>query len=1592
MQKVAACKTHLNKRHRRSLLSLLCAFTVLCSTILTFIPAVRAEAADPAAPELENLIIDRVYELTPLGEIPEGVTVNDIGFAPEITEYEGTAYSSVDEIKVYPFAESDTAEVKVNGSALSGDGYFPIDVSKPGDYEVKVEVTDNGSSAIYTVNVEKVDTDYRDRRAITKNETIMDALSVSTSFDGKEQLMEILGKNYNVVLPESGKADGSYVNTDESYWSVPGGRLPDASGTGEPVELFTVDLGDTYSVSRIRAAFGPSNLNLKQNRARISVSTDGENWETPVTKGNMNTGTQYHQNVTRYEFGVSYDARYIRFEVTNWQFGDQKDLRIYQFMIFYDAGEVPEKQDAPEGASVPHQHEERHQYLASGQATVVERGLTMSGWTPSSGYGRGIPTAEESEQFGYDGPLFYDPDFENPDYMLYNPDALWGIAKAPFGGNGMASAGDPTDFIPKSMKPYIGNAISFCFGDEGAYSTSEAQKFGEWFEWTREHYPGVILHANQYPGLWNRANLLEYFRIAEPDMITWDDYYGDASWAKPSSINLSNVNIQKNAARRLLNLNTWSLYRELAYGGIDGTGSKPILFGQYLDAFAFNHSQSNKNLIVNTSILSGAKWLNFFRLEYQFDRAYLWDEDGTPTRGLLEWGQIIDRVHAVDDQLTRLNNDWIMFKVGSIGDEANASSDGFRRGDFDDESSKARNLEYGLTDVDVTSLSEAHDGGTGDVVLGYFNTLPGLYESEIAEYFEGATAPKAFMVMNGLVAGQAERYNQFNIPAREAGSSDNTRQEITITVAPEFAAEHTLYMVDKDDVDENGSGRIKEVEISNGSFTVTLGGGEANLYFWDTDATASASSAGEGTYASFAFDSHSETYWQPAEASESYTLTDTFEPCTIDQVTILEKGNAVNAFRLEYLDENNSWQPFGEAGAEIGAAVTVTSGEPVTAQGIRLVITDSDAIPAVYEVKMQASPAADPDQEYTLQVNDNTLGDGLFRFSYDDLWSYREIETNAGKMSSSYPIENDGHFSNWNDAEATFKFYGTGVELRLRKDQAAHIEAAVFDADEKLISDWVTGTNSGSITFSNLGEKNAVYTLKIQKKDASQAGIDGAVVTYKGEIPSSVKEENSTGAAAVQEYVNQQTTDNGNANYFTYEPEVTSKTMGTNNNGFNQDADEATGWVEHVQDANYQNLGFTRTNSEGASYTLKFYGTGVQLYSGVTPMGETTEGQDYGALAFELDGAPVDPETLDVSGLGTNGKVSARMWTVDVPGAEENGEHTLKVTVTGGYSRIDYAVVNRYWEETRDVQGDYEVTVACGENGTAELQNDGRVPAGGNAAIQITPNTGYEISKILVDNVSVTIPDDGRLVLTDIQKNTNVQVTFQTASYSIVLNNSEGGVVIPGSFKAKEGETVTLKPDTYEGYEFGSISVTAEDGTAVATVWNEADGVYTFTMPASSVTVTSVFQSTEEPEEPEEPEKADTAELEALVAKLRAMDLTRYTEESAKALTDALAEAEELLGRDLTAEDQQQIDDMIAKLNTAKEQLVPVKDEPDNPGGSTGETPDNPSDVPTSGNNPSDKTDPSGVPSTGDSAPIMAVSLMLLLSGMGLVFMVKRKR
>jgi len=255
---------------KRRALSLLCVGAMFSGML----PLSLLAKAQGELPMLSNLILDKVYELEAANGYPQGADPNDTGFAPQVTEYTATAYLSVDSIQVYPFAQSDTAQVTVNGQELNAQGYVEMDVSELGTHDLEVEVTDGGDTNVYTLEINKVESDYRGRVPAVYDQDILQALSVQTEPGNADKLLDVLKKDYAVVLPESNLADGSYVTTDESYWSVPGSALPNSTGTTDAVTLFTVDLGDEYSVSRIRAAFGPSNLGLGNNKpVFLSVQT-----------------------------------------------------------------------------------------------------------------------------------------------------------------------------------------------------------------------------------------------------------------------------------------------------------------------------------------------------------------------------------------------------------------------------------------------------------------------------------------------------------------------------------------------------------------------------------------------------------------------------------------------------------------------------------------------------------------------------------------------------------------------------------------------------------------------------------------------------------------------------------------------------------------------------------------------------------------------------------------------------------------------------------------------------------------------------------------------------------------------------------------------------------------------------------------------------------------------------------------------------------------------------------------------------------------------------------------------------------------------
>ncbi len=85
-----------------------------------------------------------------------------------------------------------------------------------------------------------------------------------------------------------------------------------------------------------------------------------------------------------------------------------------------------------------------------------------------------------------------------------------------------------------------------------------------------------------------------------------------------------------------------------------------------------------------------------------------------------------------------------------------------------------------------------------------------------------------------------------------------------------------------------------------------------------------------------------------------------------------------------------------------------------------------------------------------------------------------------------------------------------------------------------------------------------------------------------------------------------------------------------------------------------------------------------------------------------------------------------------------------------------------------------------------------------------------------------------------------------SVSYSVTVETVTGGTVTSSAAEADSGDTVTLTVESSTSssaaYRISELSVTDASGAAVE-LTNNHDGTYTFTMPASNVTVTPAFES-----------------------------------------------------------------------------------------------------------------------------------------------------
>lgn len=456
--------------------------------------------------------------------------------------------------------------------------------------------------------------------------------------------------------------------------------------------------------------------------------------------------------------------------------------------------------------------------LSRASNTILSKGFQISTWMTTDDSGRAYLTAQDFTDHNLTNVTYYEDPLYNSTFHASATGALWGMSKAPYPANSSLGADPPSsDWFTSEQQANAANCVNVCFCDESAYSVNEANYAKNWFDNTHQYHSHVLCHFNQFVGQWSDADLDAFIETAHPDMLTFDNYIFDtdghqADWKIPS-FTIYNINLQ---------------HRDRALRGWDRTYTSPIIWGQYLLNFKPGHEQwvvegtytiteSQKYLVAMTSIALGAKWLSLFLTEKQSEVwSITFTDGGTRTSHFTQYAELFRQIKNLGPHLIRLHSTGYATEPGDhmVTGTPTENSPVYNR--------FSANSKYFLKTIAAENLGTNNDELPGDVIVGYFDPLPGY---DTTQFFT-CTAPKYFMIVNGLTHGNGLT------TANQHGALSETQQKITITFDMTGGDITKLRKVSRD------TGSVVPVTLTFVSGTdykleVTLGGGEGELYFWE---------------------------------------------------------------------------------------------------------------------------------------------------------------------------------------------------------------------------------------------------------------------------------------------------------------------------------------------------------------------------------------------------------------------------------------------------------------------------------------------------------------------------------------------------------------------------------------------------------------------------------------------------------------------------------------------------------------------------------------------------------------------------------------
>ena len=431
-------------------------------------------------------------------------------------------------------------------------------------------------------------------------------------------------------------------------------------------------------------------------------------------------------------------------------------------------------------------------------------------------------------------------------------------------------------------------------------------------------------------------------------------------------------------------------------------------------------------------------------------------------------------------------------------------------------------------------------------------------------------------------------------------------------------------------------------------------------------------------------------------------------------------------------------------------------------------------------------------------------------------WYVRELSTSSGSIGGGYNVKENTYFKVNDDDTITAKNFHTGSEDSQYKMVLLCAVKGEY-AKTKLASFYVTVTEAPTIDLTdlivvparvNLAKAGDTFQLSAVRQPANAEGTltwssdkpEIATVSSTGMVTAVAKGEATITVSCGEEKkatctVTVDHTHNTDEQPWVYmDPGTHIKTC-TAGDDFKTEPHNFSDWEE---------------NSDG------------KTHSRTCDDCKMTDGSTYTETAEHTWVWVVDQEAaLNQPGLQheeCTGCHATRSENTEIPALRD-----YAVTVTGGTAAAAAGT-----PITRAMEG-VEVTVTA------------KAPIGKHFVKWVVKAGGVTLANETSATTTFTMPANDVTIEATFEKNASTGTGTGATTYPITVKSAKNGDVTASHKSASKGTTVTLTVDPDKGYVLDTLTVL--DGKDKELKLTEKNGKYTFTMPASKVTVEAMFKA-----------------------------------------------------------------------------------------------------------------------------------------------------